>query len=234
MARPPPPKDPKHALGARELRIPPLGLRGCLRLPLMAGPVIVFVQVGGGRGGDRRNRFVADAFNRYGLGSLLFDLLTPGEEADRRNVLDLPRLAARGVEAVRWLERDCAMTGRAVGLFGAGAGSAAALAMAAEFGDEVGAVVLHGGRPDQAEAVLGEVRAPTLLIVGGADAARELDRRTFARLSGPKALEIMACASHLFTEPGAIDMPILHATRWFQHYLCSPYRQRLRFDGTPN
>jgi pimeloyl-ACP methyl ester carboxylesterase len=107
-------------------------------------------------------------------------------------------------------------------LFGASTGAAAALVAAAALGDRVGGVVSRGGRPDLAGDVLDELRVPTLLIVGGADdVVIELNQQALARLKGPKALEIIPGASHLFPEPGALEAVIGHASRWFTRYLVS-------------
>ena len=84
------------------------------------------------------------------------------------------------------------------------------------------AVVSRGGRPDLAGAALSRVRAPTLLIVGGADTVViELNERALAQLPGPKALEIVPGASHLFPEAGALEAVIEHAARWFTRYLAA-------------
>jgi pimeloyl-ACP methyl ester carboxylesterase len=158
--------------------------------------------------------------NREGIATLLFDLLTPQEEADRANVFDIPLLAERLVQSVDWLEGELSVRGLPLGLFGASTGAAAALVAAARLGKRVGAVVSRGGRPDLAGAALRRVHAPTLLIVGGADfEVIELNRQAFAELPGPKALEIIPGASHLFPERGALEAVIGHAERWFQQHL---------------
>ena len=106
------------------------------------------------------------------------------------------------------------------GLFGASTGAAAALAAASQLGRRIGTVVSRGGRPDLALSVLDRVVAPTLLIVGGVDyAVIELNEQALARLLGPKALEIVPGASHLFPEPGALETVADRAKRWFERYL---------------
>jgi pimeloyl-ACP methyl ester carboxylesterase len=70
---------------------------------------------------------------------------------------------------------------------------------------------------------LDQIRTPTLLVVGGIDfVVIELNEQAFARLSGPKALEIIPGASHLFPEPGAMEAVIRYAGSWFQRHLGSP------------
>jgi fermentation-respiration switch protein FrsA (DUF1100 family) len=154
------------------------------------------------------------------MATLLFDLLTPAEEANRANVFDIPLLADRLVDAIRWLAEQPAVAQLPLGLFGASTGAAAALVAAARLGDRVGAVVSRGGRPDLAAAALDLVRTPTLLIVGGNDAGvLELNEQALARLRGPKALRVVPGASHLFPEPGALEAVIDHAADWFSTHL---------------
>ncbi len=204
----------------REVAIPPVGLAGTLHVPRTAHAVVVFAHGSGSSRFSPRNRAVAQALNGHGFATLLFDLLTADEEADRANVFDIPLLAARLIDAMRWLDGDPWAGGVPLGLFGASTGAAAALVAAAKAGARVGAVVSRGGRPDLAGQALARVRAPTLLIVGGADTGViELNEQALAQLQGPKALEIVPGASHLFPEPGALDAVIDHATRWFARYL---------------
>jgi dienelactone hydrolase len=146
--------------------------------------------------------------------------LTPAEEADRANVFDIPLLADRLVDAVRWLAGQPAVARLPVGLFGASTGAAAALVAAAALPDRVGAVVSRGGRPDLAGDALDRISTPTLLIVGGIDyGVIALNEQAFARLRGPKALEIVPGASHLFPEPGAMEAVIDLAAGWFSRHL---------------
>jgi putative phosphoribosyl transferase len=207
----------------REVTILPLGLAGTLHIPGAAHATVVFVHGSGSSRFSPRNRAVADALNAQGFATLLFDLLTENEEADRANVFDIPLLASRLIDAIRWLDRDPFSRGVPLGLFGASTGAAAALVAAAESGERVGAVVSRGGRPDLAGAALSKIGTPTLLIVGGADyGVIELNEQALAQLRGPKALEIVPGASHLFHEPGALEAVIEHAARWFTRYLVKP------------
>ena len=211
------------SLDGQELLIPPTGLGGTLQVPPGAQSVVVFAHGSGSSRFSVRNKAVADALNANGMATLLFDLLTADEEADRANVFDIALLAERLADAIRSLKDAGTLAVLPLGLFGASTGAAAALVVAAALGERVRAVVSRGGRPDLASGVLDRVRAPTLLIVGGADAGViELNEQAFARLKGPKALEIVPGASHLFPEPGALDAVIGHAVRWFGQYLGPP------------
>lgn len=163
------------------------------------------------------------------MATLLFDLLTPAEEVDRANVFDIRLLADRLVEAVRWIDGQASLAKLPLGLFGASTGAAAALVAAATLPDRVGAVVSRGGRPDLAGDALDKVQAPTLLIVGGSDlGVIELNEEALARLKGPKALEIVPGATHLFPEPGALEAVIDHAARWFERYLGHEQKPKTR------
>ena len=194
------------AIGSARGQIPPLGLAGTLRIPAGATCVVVFAHGSGSSRLSPRNNAVAEDLGARGIATLLFDLLTPDEEGDRQNVFDIPLLAERLCDGVAWANREPALSRLPVGLFGASTGAAAALVAAARMPGEVGAVVSRGGRPDLAGDALGRVEAPTLLIVGGADhGVIELNREAFARLTAPKALEIVPGATHLFPEAGALE-----------------------------
>lgn len=211
------------ARSAREVcdvRIPPIGLAGTLQVPAGAQALVVFVHGSGSSRFSPRNVAVADALNERGIATLLFDLLTTDEEADRANVFDIQLLTERLVQVVHWLDEESVVGGLPLGLFGASTGAAAALVAAARLGGRIGAVVSRGGRPDLAGEALDQIRTPTLLIVGGVDfVVIELNEQAFVRLMGPKALEIVPGASHLFPEPGALEAAIGHATRWFERHL---------------
>jgi len=174
---------------------------------------------------------VAEGLNARSFATLLFDLLTADEEADRANVFDIPLLARRLGDAVRWLEGQT-VARLTLGLFGASTGAAAALVAAAVSPQRVGAVVSRGGRPDLAGDALHRVKAPTLLIVGGADhGVIELNQRALELLLAPKALEIVPGATHLFPEPGALNAVIELAARWFERYLTPSAGELASGDG---
>ena len=155
-----------------------------------------------------------------GLATLLFDLLLPAEAASRSNVFDIDLLASRLLAATAWLRAQDETRRLGLGYFGASTGAAAALVAAARADGPIGAVVSRGGRPDLAGAALAEVRAPTLLIVGGDDrAVLDLNRAALERLQCEKRLEIIPRAGHLFEEAGALDMVIDLARAWFVRHL---------------
>jgi putative phosphoribosyl transferase len=217
----------------RHVRIPPIGLAGILCIPGKAYALVVFVHGSGSSRFSPRNMAVADALNERGIATLLFDLLTVEEEGDRANVFNIALLAERLVHVVRWLEREPVVGSLPLGLFGASTGAAATLVTTAKVGDRVGAIVSRGGRPDLAGDALGQIHVPTLLIVGGIDfGVIELNEQAFSRLRGPKSLEIVPGASHLFPEPGALEAVIGHATRWFERHLGRGLRARAEVART--
>ncbi|MFC9497527.1 phosphoribosyltransferase family protein [Streptomyces sp. NPDC056982] len=191
-------------------------LAGDLARPEGASGLVMFAHGSGSSRHSPRNRAVAEVLQEAGLGTLLFDLLTPAEEADRNNVFDIGTLAGRLAGATRWLrDRESAP----IGYFGASTGAAAALRAAADDPD-IGAVVSRGGRPDLAGPRLDDVRAPTLLIVGGADVmVLDLNRAAQAQLRCENRLEIVPGATHLFEEPGTLDRVADLARQWFTTHL---------------
>jgi putative phosphoribosyl transferase len=159
-----------------------------------------------------------------GVGTILIDLLTQAEQlVDRtrgEHRFDIGLPARRVAAAVDWLSRGPAAE-TAIGLFGASTGAGAVLAAAAARPDEVSAVVSRGGRPDLAGEALPRVRAPTLLIVGGADPlVLELNRQALEPIgAAEKELVVVPNATHLFEEPGALDEVAALAVDWFVRHL---------------
>ncbi|WP_406387085.1 phosphoribosyltransferase family protein [Streptomyces sp. NBC_00211] len=197
-----------------EVEVEAAGLRlpGDLTLPPGASAVVVFAHGSGSSRHSPRNRRVAADLNRAGLGTLLFDLLTPAEEADRSNVFDIDTLAARLAAATAWLGTRSPVP---QAYFGASTGAAAALAAAASPDSPVFAVVSRGGRPDLAGPLLAGVRAPTLLIVGSEDhRVLALNREAQTRLRCESRLEVVEGATHLFEEPGTLEEVSSLAENW--------------------
>lgn len=198
-------------------------LPGELEVPEDAHGVVVFAHGSGSSRFSPRNRAVASSLREFGLGTLLFDLLRPDEEeVDRRSLqyrFDLELLTPRLAAAVRLVRGHAATADLPVGLFGASTGAGVALLVAAREPELVDAVVSRGGRPDLAGDELRNVQAPTLLIVGSRDhRVLELNRQAAAALPSVE-IRTVAGASHLFEEPGALDVVVEHAGEWFGRYL---------------
>src|SRR2546427_6304978 len=191
-----------------------------LTIPRAPIGVVLFAH-GSGSGRDSpRNRRAAQALQRRGIATFLFDLLTARERRRRVSLFDIPLLAKRVAQASDWLARQPQLAGLPLGYYGASTGAAAALAVAARRRQGVAAIVSRGGRPDLVARQLPRVRAPTLLIVGAADpVVVALNRRAFVRLRGVKKIAVVPRASHLFAEPGALKRVTELAVTWFSHYL---------------
>ena len=204
----------------RRIRIGSRKLEGILTIPENAGGLVIFAHGSGSSRLSPRNTYVARALNDHGLATLQFDLLTDEEASDRANVFDIPLLGERVIETIEWAKSETSTKDLPIGLFGASTGAAAALVAAAGCSGSVSAVVSRGGRPDLAMAVLDEVKAPTLLIVGGEDyAVIELNEEAFAALACDKRLDIVPGATHLFEEPGTLDQVVDAAALWFTEHL---------------
>lgn len=212
-----------------DLPIGDLRLSGELTLPPDAQGVVLFAHGSGSSRRSPRNQFVARRLQGAGLGTLLFDLLTPAEERKDQDTgywrFDITLLAQRLLSVTRWLLAQPSARHLAPGYFGASTGAAAALVAAAELGSAIHAVVSRGGRPDLAGEALRTVTAPTLLIVGEADAGvLSLNRHALHQMTAPAELAVVPRATHLFEEPGALAAVSDLATRWFQHHLTTPPR----------
>jgi putative phosphoribosyl transferase len=195
-------------------------LFGNLHIPDEAAALVLFAHGSGSSRHSPRNQFVAHTLNKAGLATLLFDLLTPEEESiDARNAelrFNIGLLAERLVHATKWAKQQEQTRDLRIGYFGSSTGGGAALVAAAEVPDDVGAVVLRGGRPDLADKALPKVRAPTLLIVGGNDdVVIELNERARDQMRCEVKLEIVPGATHLFEEPGALENVAKLASDWF-------------------
>jgi putative phosphoribosyl transferase len=219
----PPAVGQQVAVSAGAVRLP-----GYLTVPDKAPGIIIFVHGSGSSRLSPRNQYVANVLNKAGLGTLLFDLLTPDEEIDRANVFDIGLLADRLIQVTAWLRGQPLTQHVLIGYFGASTGAAAALWAAAEPVTDIAAVVSRGGRPDLARPRLAAVTAPTLLIVGGNDdVVLDLNRRAQAELRCENNLAVVPGASHLFEEPGTLDTAARLARDWFStHFARSPHAVR--------
>lgn len=195
-------------------------LKGILSIPESSSGIVVFAHGSGSSRLSGRNQFVAKALQQAGLATLLMDLLEEGEELDRDKVFDIPLLAERLEYARAWLKGPDKTKDLSIGYFGASTGAGAALVAAAIKPDEIKAVVSRGGRPDLASDYLTQVKAPSLLIVGGNDdVVIDLNKQAYALLTCEKNIEIIPGATHLFEEPGTLEEVARLAEGWFLKYL---------------
>jgi len=203
-------------------------LEGLLDVPAGAHGIVLFAHGSGSSRLSPRNTYVADRLRDSGFATVLFDLLTAGEEridaATGHLRFDIPLLTKRLLAVTGWAQAERQLLHLPVGYFGASTGAAAALTAAARM-PSVGAVVSRGGRPDLTGLVLAEVHSPTLLIVGGNDLeVLELNRQALGRLRCEAQLEVVPGATHLFEEPGALETVADLAAEWFVRHLDSKSR----------
>lgn len=188
--------------------------------PAGARALVIFAHGSGSSRSSPRNLQVAARLQSQGLATLLMDLLTPEEALQRRCVFDVALLARRLTQAIDWAQAHKRLGALPVGLFGASTGAAAALVASALRSRRVCAVVSRGGRPDLAGQALASVTAPTLMIVGGADAdVLDLNRQAILRMRAPVALRVIPGAGHLFEESGALERVATLAAQWFLDHL---------------
>ncbi len=215
---------PSHDPSSTKIVIRGAELAGNWSIPNDAQRLVLFAHGSGSSRLSTRNRHVAHLLNQANIGTLLFDLLTEAEErvdahtAELR--FDIPFLASRLLLVTDWATEQPQLRRTRIGYFGASTGAAAALEAAAQSEHPIGAVVSRGGRPDLAVSWLGEVKAPTLLIVGELD--REvirLNRQALEMLPGATRLEIIPGATHLFEEKGALEAVAGLAREWFLEHL---------------
>jgi len=209
-----------------EIKIPVINVtvEGNLIVPVGAKGLVVFAHGSGSSRFSPRNEYVAREFNRASMGTLLFDLLTLKEE--RQDMLtgeyrfNIDLLADRLVGVTEWLKKDASSKGLALGYYGASTGAAAALMAAARLPNDVSAVVSRGGRPDLAGQYLRNVKAPTLLLVGGWDEeVIELNKQAQSKMTNENKLFVIPGATHLFEEAGKLEEVAKLSTEWFTRYL---------------
>jgi putative phosphoribosyl transferase len=209
--------DPFH----KEVNIPvgKIILKGELFMPPKATSIIVFSHGSGSSRFSRRNQMVAQYLQSRNFGTLLFDLLTGEEEQHYYNRFDITLLTTRLAGVTEWLEKYPVANNCRIGFFGASTGAASALRAAALL-PKTGAVVSRGGRPDLAMEDLPLVKAPTLLIVGSLDyEVIRLNEAAYQQMTCEKKLTLVEGATHLFEEPGTMEIVSSLAGNWFEKYL---------------
>lgn len=207
-----------------EIQLGPTRLEGNLSVPKNPVGIVLFVHGSGSGRTSPRNRFVASELNKKGIATLLFDLLTrKEEELDMQTGhlrFDITLLSQRLVSTTNWLFENHEVSGLDVGYFGASTGAAAALVAASEMPQIVKAIVSRGGRPDLAGPSLCKVKCPTLLLVGGYDdVVIDLNKQALSEIKSEKKLIIIPEATHLFEEPGKLELVAQHAGNWFLRHL---------------
>lgn len=193
---------------------------GHLVLPENARGLVLFSHGSGSSRFSPRNNFVAKQLQEHNIGTLLFDLLSKHEDAIYENRFDIDLLTERLLAATQWVRHQSKLKNLPIGYFGASTGAASALRASIAPDNHISAIVSRGGRPDLAIPLVGKVKAPTLLIVGGKDTqVITLNKQAYKQLQGPKELKIVEGASHLFEEERKLTEVVKLASDWFTTHL---------------
>ena len=210
-----------YSLGMEvEILIQNIMLKGSLNVPVEPKGLIIFAHGSGSSRFSPRNIFVADELNKEGYTTLLFDLLTEEEDKWPVNKFEIELLTERLIGVTKWCTENEKTKNLKIGYFGASTGSAAALSAAAYWGTKIFSVVSRGGRADLAMEELDLIEAPVLLIVGGNDKeVIDLNRKAYVKIGCVKKMEIVAGATHLFEEEGALEKVAELAINWFNRFL---------------
>ncbi|HZJ36905.1 MAG TPA: dienelactone hydrolase family protein [Gillisia sp.] len=203
-----------------EIQIEDVTLQGNLAIPENATAIVIFSHGSGSSRLSPRNNYVAEVLQQEGLATLLSDLLTEKEDRIYENRFNIDLLTERLIAITKWVKENPETKGLNLGYFGASTGAASALVAAAYFGNEIKVVVSRGGRPDLGMQDIQKVKAPTLLIVGGYDdLVIQLNQKAFEKLQCERKLEIVPEASHLFEEPGKLNVVARLSADWFSKWI---------------
>lgn len=203
-----------------EIQIDSIRLKGNLRLADNSKGIILFSHGSGSSRLSTRNNYVADLLVEQGFSSLLFDLLTEREDLVYETRFNIELLTERLLKVTQWMLKYDETKHLPMGYFGASTGAASALSAASLMGKNIKAIVSRGGRPDLAMKFLRKIKTPTLLLVGGNDGiVIELNKKAQSEISGICELQIIEGATHLFGEPGKLEMVANQSGAWFEKYL---------------
>ena len=203
-----------------EIQIDSISLKGNLRLVDNSKGMILFSHGSGSSRLSTRNNYVADLLFEQGFSSLLFDLLTEREDLTYENRFNIELLTKRLLKVTKWISIYKETKHLPIGYFGSSTGAASALSAAAQLDKSIKAIVSRGGRPDLAMKILHKIKIPTLLLVGGNDhMVIELNKKAQAEIRGICELKVIEGASHLFSEPGKLEIVAKQTSNWFDKYL---------------
>lgn len=205
-----------------EIPINSVRLKGHLRHAKNSKGMVLFSHGSGNSRLNSSNNYIADFLLNQGFSSLLFDLLTPQEDTKHKNRFDIELLTERLIKATQWTINNKETQHLPIAYFGASTGVASALTAASSLGTTIKTIVSRGGRPDLAMPILDKIKSPTLLMVGGNDqAVLILNKKAKSKMNGICELQIVNDASHLFEEPGKLDIVAQQTANWLNIYLGS-------------
>lgn len=181
-----------------------------------AVPVVVFAHGWGSSRRSLRNRRIAEALAREGIGALLLDFSGHGESEGSPDDVTLEDQVDDLRAAIDLLAAREAVT--RIGVAGSSSGGAVAVAEAA--GDaRVAALVLRAPSASTRFTQAAGLCAPTLLIQGENDPLFERNRELAKALSCEQRLLLVPGAGHLFEEPGTFELALRETVAWFQRWL---------------
>jgi putative phosphoribosyl transferase len=201
-----------------------VGLEADLVIPPGAENLVLLVHSTKGGRHRSNSQLVAETLHKAGLATVAIDLLTLHEEASdwhtKYLLFNANLLAARLGGATDWLMEQPSLRGFHMGYLGIGIEAGAALLAAAEKPSRVGAIVCINGRTDLANAVLSQISAPTLLVVGEEDSlTMRINQKALRTIETEKQLEVVTGASRLNEQPKVLCGVADLAARWFEQHL---------------
>lgn len=205
----------------KEVSIPveDIRLKGDLCIPENSKAIIMFVHGGSSSKLNKRNQMEAQYLNKNRFGTLQLDLLNLEEAKNYQNRFKVELLSERLIAASLWLEKFTAELGIPIAYFGSSTGAAVALHAAIRL-PQIYAVAIRGGRPDLVVKELPFLNTPTLFMVGSLDSmVLQLNKNAFKHVACEKELKVIDGATHLFDEPGKLEMVTNYALEWFSNYI---------------
>lgn len=201
-------------------------LKGDLTIPVKSKSIILFVH---GSGSDRfsyRNKYVSQFFNKYGISTLLIDLLTQNEKTEdsvtKNYRYDVDFLTQRLILVSEWVIKNPLTRDLTIGFFSSSTGSVAAL-NASLRNTQIKTIISRGGRLDLIDnSILNAITIPLLLLVGSHDIPIvEINKTAYKKIThnNSKKLIVIPGASHFFDEPGKLKEISQISLEWFQSQL---------------
>lgn len=193
-------------------------LKGYLSLPTEPRGLVLLAHGSSQSRHSKANHDIAERLYERSIATLTIDMLTEDEDNEEAR-FDTKLLSARLSAVISWVYNHSQICNLPLGLFGASAGGGTAL-MVAAMHPQIRAVVSRGGRPDMVSEHLGNVDAPTLLIVGGNDKDTvHHNQMSLVQLNDRSHLEVIPGVTHRFSEEGATEKVAELSAAWFEKHL---------------
>jgi len=203
-----------------------VSLEGWLSMPETAQGIVLCPFAGASR--QQGYNDIAQPLQEAGFATLLFNLLTPEDEAlDKQTGFfdtNISIFSQRILGATNWFIDNFDTQPRTfkIGFLALGASAGGVLVAAAERSDAVQSIVSCSGRPDLAEQYLPRVSAPTLFLVGENDkTAVEMHRTALSQFKAVNQLEIIPGTTSLFEDENVREKVTDLVRQWFERYLAT-------------